>query len=451
MKGYSVMLISLWILVSLLGTSTATDTGSKAYNSSLAGAVKSPAIMKDEIFIAKENGTQVEWRHIVLKGNNTQIGMALAEISQKEYGVKTLVKYADPIYGKARQEYMARNYPIMLERMKGVAAAYGLSPDNGTFDTSMLPYDAGSLACSAVYFPPSTTVNAHAVASRDLEWYAAPADAIFLHNPVNTSGYNMFSRLHVLEIYPDQGYATIVVGGHDLMGIVVDGLNSEGLGISGLQDEGLDPVLKVRLAGDRNSGLGSWPMVRLVLDTCKNVEEAKVAFLVNKEYIPMASIHYLVYDSYGNSTIVEWNKTDGNLYFTDGNGSQSNIMTNHPMYKYSKYKLEDLPHEIQDPYDTFNRYRVLYNLTRSHQGKFGEKDIADVLSAAYGNGAFQLEGAVRPLQLNTLYNVILDLNDRSLKVKCFLNYGPVDPKTNKSALNFSPYFTFEMNNSIMQK
>jgi hypothetical protein len=165
MKGYSVMLISLLILVSLFGTSAAADTGSKAYNSSLAAAVENPAIVKDEIIIAKENGTQMEWRHIVLKGNNTQIGMALAEISQKEYGVKTLVKYADPIYGKARQEYMARNYPIMLERMMGVAAAYGISPDNGTFDTSMLPYDAGSLACSAVYFPPSTTVNAHAVAS----------------------------------------------------------------------------------------------------------------------------------------------------------------------------------------------------------------------------------------------------------------------------------------------
>jgi len=450
MKRHFLVLVSLLILASLLGTSTAADTGSKTFNSSFT-AVKSPAIVKDEIFVPMENGTLKEWRHIVLKGNNTQIGMALAEISQNDYGVMTLVRYADPIYGKARQEYMARNYPIMLERMRGVAAAYGISPDNGTFDTSMLPYDAGSLACSAVYFPPSTTDNAHAIESRDMEWYFAPADAVFLHSPLNTSGRNMMSRIYVLEIYPDKGYATIVVGGQDLMGTVHDGLNSEGLGISALQDEGLDPVSKVRLAGDRTSGLGTWPMARLVLDTCKNVEEAKVTFLVNKEYIPLAGIHYLVYDSSGNSTIVEWNKTDGNLYFTDGKVSQPDIMTNHPMFKYSKYKLENLPHEIQDPYDTFNRYRVLYNLTSSHQGKFSEEDIANELSAVYGNGVFQLEGAVRPLQLNTLYNVILDLTDRSLKVKCFLNYGPVDPKTNKSALNFSPYFTFKMNSSSVQK
>jgi hypothetical protein len=63
----------------------------------------------------------MEWRHIILKGNNTQIGMALGEIAQKDYDLTSLKKYADPVYGKARQEYMARNYPIMRERMKGVA------------------------------------------------------------------------------------------------------------------------------------------------------------------------------------------------------------------------------------------------------------------------------------------------------------------------------------------
>jgi hypothetical protein len=65
---------------------------------------KNPAIVKDEILIPMENGTEMEWRHIILKGNNTQIGMALGEIAQKDYGLTSLKKYADPVYGTARQE-----------------------------------------------------------------------------------------------------------------------------------------------------------------------------------------------------------------------------------------------------------------------------------------------------------------------------------------------------------
>src|SRR5271157_3378150 len=165
MNGHLVMLISLLILVSLLGTSATADTGAKTYNTSLLAAVTNPAIVKDEIIIAKENGTQVEWRHIVLKGNNTQIGIALGQIAQSDYGVKSLTRYADPVYGKARLAYMERDYPIMRERMKGIAMAYGLTPDNATFDTNTLPYDAGSLACSMIYFPPETTANGHAITS----------------------------------------------------------------------------------------------------------------------------------------------------------------------------------------------------------------------------------------------------------------------------------------------
>jgi penicillin V acylase-like amidase (Ntn superfamily) len=113
-------------------------------------------------------------------------------------------------------------------------------------------------------------------------------------------------------------------------------------------------------------------MGRLVLETCRTVEEAKIAFLANKVYLSLWGIHYMVYDSTGRSTVVEWNKDDGNLYFTDGNTSRPSIMT-------------------------------------------------------------------------TLYKVILDLTEKSLKVKRFLKPGPVDNATNESTLVFSPYVTFKMN------
>jgi len=418
-----------------------------------AAQIANPAIVKDEIIIPMENGTVMEWRHIVLKGNNTQIGTALGEIAQKDYGVTSLKKYADPIYGKARQEYMARNYPMMGDRMKGIAVSYGLSQDNASFDTTTLPYDVGSLACSMVYFPPETTLNATAITSRNMEWYLVPME-VFLGKTEKETGQSMFTRNFLIEIYPDHGYSTMAIAGMDLNS-VIDGLNSEGLGISALEDEGMEPTLVMPMAGDRNSGIMSTQMTRLVLETCRNVEEAKIAFLANKEFLPIGASHYMVYDSQGNSATIEWNRTDGNLYFTDASSNEPNIMTNHPIYKFSKYSLENLSEEknllsYYDPYDTINRYITLYNSISSHEGKFSDKDAADVLSSVEANTVIQAEGGMNPLPINTIWNVILDLTDRSLKVKFFLKKGPVDNATDKGTLIFTPYLAFKMNNSIMQ-
>jgi predicted choloylglycine hydrolase len=411
-----------------------------------------PAIVKDEIIIPIDNGTIMEWRHIVLKGNNTQIGIALGDIAQKDYGIKSLKKYADPIYGKARQEYMARNYPIMRERMKGIAMSFGLIPDNATFDTTALSYDSEPQACSMVYFPSDTTSNGHSIASRNMEWYLVPID-VFLGKSENDTGRRMFTRNFLIEIYPDQGYSTIAIAGMELNS-VTDGLNSVGLGISALVDEGMEPVLAVPMAGDRNSGIMGSQMTRLVLETCRTVEEAKTAFLVNKEFMPIGAFHYMVYDSQGNSVVIEWNKTDGNLCFTDGNRDKPNIMTNHPMHKYSKYSMEALAEErnlftVDDPYDTFNRYITLNNVINGHEGKFSEEDAAEVLSSVEGNSVIMAEGATEPLPINTIWNIILDLTNRSIKVKFYQKSGPLNSTTNKSPLIFTPYIAFKLDNSSM--
>jgi len=444
----SMAMIAFFLVISAADAENAVDS----MNSSALSP--NPALVKDEIMIPMENGTEMEWRHIILKGNNTQIGMALGEIAQKDYGLKSLKKYADPIYGKARQEYMARNYPIMSERMKGVAVAFGISPDNGTFDTAVLPYDTDLHACSMVYFPPTTTESGHAYSVKSQDFFRVPLGA-FLNKTDNMSANRLFSRLILMEIYPDEGYATLVVAAHDL-NTVLDGLNSEGLGIDLLQDPSLEPVFNTSFAGGRNSGILALEMGRLVLETCRTVDEAKIAFLANKEYMSISGVHFMVYDSTGRSTVVEWNLDDGNLYFTDGNISQPSIMTNHPMFKYSKVAPKDLPMEpsiipYNHPYDTFNRYRTLYNITSSHQGKFSEEDIADVIFNVSVNSILEYQGAVKPLPMTTLYDTLIDLTDRSMKLKCFLKAGPVNREMNRSSMVFTPYLTFQMDNTTLQQ
>lgn len=414
---------------------------------------ENPAIIKDEIVIAKANESRVEWRHIVLKGNNSEIGLALGQIAQRDYGVKSLPKYVDLVYGKARREYMERNCPPLSERMAGIAKAYGLSADNDTYDTTTLPYDAGSLACSMVYFPPETMISGNALASRNTEWYLVPMD-VYLNLTDNSSGNAAASRDFIMEIYPDQGYSTIAISMNDLNS-VTDGLNSEGLGISMLEDISMIPDQTLS-AGARDCGINNLQITRLILETCRTVEEAKIAFLNNKVFFTGIRSHYMVYDSQGDSTIVEWNETSGNVIFTNGSPGKPSIMTNHPIYLYAGYSLEDLPREsnlipYNDPYDSFRRYITLCNFTNlsnSQEGRFNETQAADALSAVSPNTVIAAEGAMRPLPINTIYHVLTDLTNRSMKVKFYLRNGPIDPETGKNTSIFSPYITFRMDRSI---
>lgn len=412
------------------------------------GTQQSPAILKDEIIIAMENGSRVEWRHIILKGNNTEIGVALGQIAQKDFAVKSLSKYADPIYGKARREYMKKNYPPMFDRMEGIASVFGLSADNNAFDTTALAYDAGSLACSMIYFPPETMTSGHATVSRNTEWYLVPLD-YYLNISDSLTGKPAASRDFLMEIYPDEGYSTMVISMIELNS-ATDGLNSAGLGISMLEDSYFGGYKNAPIAGGRDSGINNLQLARLILETCKTVEEAKIAFLNNREFFSADASHYMVYDSSGNSTVVEWNSTSESVIFTDGIKGKPNIMTNHPIYLYANYALKDLPRETTlipygDPYDSFIRYITLSNITNSQEGRFTDMQAADALSAVSANTVIAAEGALRPLPINTIYHVLMDLDNRSMMVKFYLRNGPIDPETKKNTSIFSPYQTFKMN------
>jgi hypothetical protein len=104
-----------------------------------------------------------------------------------------------------------------------------------------------------------------------------------------------------------------------------------------------------------------------------------------------------------------------------------------------------------NPYDTFNRYITLSNIINSHEGKFSEEDAAEVLGSVEANTITMAEGAIRPLPINTIWNAILDLTDRSLKMKFFIKKGPIDSATGEETLIFAPYLSFRMKNTSMQR
>src|SRR5262249_27114567 len=90
-------------------------------------AAAGPVVQEDRV-IAGGPTKSLEVRHLVLRGSNEQIGRALAEIARQRYGVR-LERATNPERERAMRTFLERNYPILLDRMRGVAAAFGKSVD----------------------------------------------------------------------------------------------------------------------------------------------------------------------------------------------------------------------------------------------------------------------------------------------------------------------------------
>src|SRR4051812_14570794 len=71
----------------------------------------------------------LEARHLVLRGTNEEIGRALANIARERYGAKPETS-TDRLRTRAQRRYFEKNYPILHDRMRGVAAAFGKRVDD---------------------------------------------------------------------------------------------------------------------------------------------------------------------------------------------------------------------------------------------------------------------------------------------------------------------------------
>jgi len=404
------------------------------------GQTSSPVIVTNEVVLAKEPGTYMEVRHIVLRGSNEEIGKALGDIAQEWLDIK-LGRYAAPVYAKARRLYMEKNYPILLERMKGIARSYGVSSTDNTYVTSGLHYDIAPFACSSVYFPASSTANGHTLFSHNLDFYITTMREMIGMEPVEGE-HDLYSRIFVMELYPDKGYPSIVAGALDLLNGTQSGMNSEGLIVATLADQMAPASVKISPLGDDSSGLNILQLVRLLLDTCASVEEAKLVLLNNKLTAGFEPTHLQISDRFGNSFIFETSSKDFSDHFTDNNGKPQ-IMTNHSVYLYPD--VNEFPeYSPKATYNTFYRYRALYDYLQEHQGKFSADDAKKAMSRVYAHTHDVDEGAAHPIPCRTLWPMLYDINERSLEVKFYLKDGEVDPTTGDPTLIFSKPFKFKL-------
>ncbi|MHB8896668.1 MAG: hypothetical protein ACYC99_16045, partial [Candidatus Geothermincolia bacterium] len=115
----------------------------------------------------------MEVRHLVLEGSNRRMGKALGDIARESYGVSRLMPYASTTYARAHREYMEQNYPILLDRMRGVAESFGLPEGDLSSNTGSLMYCMGPLGCSTFFIPGVFTTTGHPMAGRTMDFYTA--------------------------------------------------------------------------------------------------------------------------------------------------------------------------------------------------------------------------------------------------------------------------------------
>lgn len=264
----------------------------------------------------------MEVRHLVLRGSNVEIGRRLAELARERHGA-TVEPSDDPLRTRAQRRYFQNNFPTHFERMRGVAAAFAEDLENDRYNFASLPYGFSLPGCSVVYYPPSSTTSGVGVFSRNYDFTTGTFRGLLptKNDPACTS------RPYVLEMYPDSGYASLAICAYDLLGGVIDGINSEGLTVALLADDELAQLGKMDPARGTQAGLEVIQVTRFLLDTCANVEEAKVALRAAKLYYGMIPCHYVVADRHGASFLWENAASMHYGHVIDGKGGPQ-VVTN---------------------------------------------------------------------------------------------------------------------------
>jgi hypothetical protein len=291
------------------------------------------AIVEDRV-VAGGPKDFLEVRRVVLKGSNEAIGHALALLAKERFGARPLPN-PEPFRGRVQRRFIEKNYPILFQRMRGVAAAFGGKLDNDALNFSSLYYPTTPFTpgCSVVYLPPTVTATGTGLVSRNYDFTTGS----FGGTRPKAGELPCTARPYILELHPEGGYSSVALVSYDLLSGVLDGMNSEGLTVALLADDELTSKFKMEPAGMDAVGLGVLQMQRLLLDTCATVEEAKEALLLTKQCYEAIPVHYLVADRHGKAFVWEYSQAHNREYIIENPGKPL-VTTNFSLHRYLEGK-----------------------------------------------------------------------------------------------------------------
>jgi hypothetical protein len=186
---------------------------------------------------------------------------------------------------RARRRWFERNWPQHHQRLIGVADGLGLEVDGdaGVPELSAVPLD---FACSALWCPPSASSDGHPRLGRNFDFSTGSVLEV-AGLPADPGQPPMMSRPYVVETYPTDGRASVVVTAADLSGCF-DGINDAGLTVALFADdesEHLRPTHQVQ------AGVHELQLPRLLLDMCASVGDAIEVLYGTKQYDNFIACH----------------------------------------------------------------------------------------------------------------------------------------------------------------
>jgi penicillin V acylase-like amidase (Ntn superfamily) len=350
-------------------------------------------------------------RFLRLDGTNEEIGEKLAEIAQRRHGVEAAT--SDEVMVKRRLAWLKKNWPENYARAMGAARAFDKKPAG--FDPTSLNYNADlKPGCSVVFYPGSAVTNGHSMLSRNYDFNTLSfAEMVGAPKPKGARAFT--ADPYVIEMHPEQGYASLYIAAYDLLAGCIDGINEKGLAVALLADDQAE-----NRQPSEGIGLTEIRLTRFLLDRCATASEARVALQnapFNYAFIPC---HYMICDAKGESFVWEITPDLKRRFVVDGKGKPQ-IVTNHLL---SQFDATHLPEG-----NSFDRYRRLQQEIRSRNGKVTPEEAGTINSCVAVPGETPTHA--------TLWHSVYDLKARTMKVNFFLGKTPNGGERHSGYVSFN--------------
>jgi hypothetical protein len=389
------------------------------------------ALRQDRLIAGSEQDFMIV-RHLVLKGSNEAIGRALADVARERHATAPVAS-KDPVRTRAQRHYIEKNFPILYDRMRGVAGAFGKRVEDNAWNFSELDYAHLSFGCSVIHFPPAVTATGSSIVSRDYDFTIGNPGGV-RPRPGTLAAT---ARPYLVEMHPDRGYPSLAMVAYDLLSGTLDGINSEGLTVALLADDELIEKFGMEPAGAEGVGIGSLQMLRLLLDTCATVEEAKEALLTTKQYYEFVPVHYLIADRNGKSFVWEYSQAHNREYIVENPGKPL-VTTNFSLHRY----LDNAkPPSTKAVEKVCPRYCILTE-------RLGDRP--EKLTVDYIKQTHKLVDATRdspdPKRLpnRTLWHALYFPEQRKMQVSFYLKDEPAASQPGKAKVVRSEYLEFRL-------
>ena len=383
----------------------------------------------------------MEVRHLILRVSNEEIGRALATIARERFEGKPQPS-TERLRTRVQRKYIEKNFPILFDRMRGVADAFERPVDDDGWNFSGLVYPTSFRpGCSVMYFPPRVTATGTGIISRDYDF----TTGTFLGTWPAPGQLPCTARPYVVEMYPDRGYASIALYSYDLLSGVLDGINSEGLTVALLADDELTTKFHMEPTGPEAVGLGVLQTLRLLLDTCATVQEAKEALLLTKQYYEFVQVHYLVADRHGQSFVWEYSQAHNREYIVE-NPDKPLITTNFSLHRYLDSKR---PPSSDKAKTICPRYCLLTDFIAKNQGKMTIDAIKETHKKVDAVRP-SLKGSPRPPG-RTLWHALYIPEKRTVDVSFYLRDEPDPDHPGQTQIVRSEYHKFALKDKQSKK